>query len=266
MYNKSINSDACYARAGYATRYISVRVYPAFKYRQIGKYLILGLMQSEIYFCPRDDLNDPHDCNVDVERIVENIVTGSSGKKKARFERLYKDKALLRGLREGASTLGIFSCSLTNQETLMWAHYADNHRGLCLRYDFPESFLADDESNPIMGTSAVNYGDSVISAWIEENISQYEESRKQFGMALTRELVTCKGLSWSYEREVRIIAMHQGSVSIPKEYLTHVIFGLRTPGPREKEVLEILKDQYPHVKVGRVVREDTDFGLDTVEI
>lgn len=243
-----------------------MKVYAAFKYRPISEYTIRSLRNSELYFCPTEDLNDPHDCNVDVERIVENLVSRSSGLDKARFHELFKDKALLRGIREGAATLGIFSCSLTNQDTLMWAHYADNHKGLCLRYDFPESFLADDEKNPFMGTSAVRYEDNALTAWIEQNISLYEGSRKEFGMALSKELVTCKGPSWSYEQEVRIVAMHQGPISIPKEYLTHVIFGLRVPPQHETDIAEILAGLYSHVKIGRVVRADNDFGLDTVEI
>jgi len=243
-----------------------VPIYSCFKYRPLNSYTFEGLERSELYFCPTGSLNDPHDCDVDLERIVDSLSKSENCENQATVDKLANDKGLLRGLREGAANLGICSYSLTHNSTLMWAHYARNHTGICLRFDFPKSFLADDEQYPFMATSAIKYGDNIVSAWIQDKATLYEKSRREFGMALTRVLLTAKGKVWEYEQEVRTIATEQGTVTIPPEYLTHAIFGLRTTSDDQDRVKAIFKEQSHRIRIGKVVRTNTDFGLDTVEI
>ena len=38
---------------------------------------------------------------------------------------------------------GVLSFSKTSTDALLWAHYADGHRGLCLGFDFEKMGVAD---------------------------------------------------------------------------------------------------------------------------
>jgi len=59
--------------------------------------------------------------------------------------------------------MGVCAFSLTQENRLMWSHYADDHRGICLTYAIPRSFI-DNNIDKIMGITNVDY-DSTLSDW-----------------------------------------------------------------------------------------------------
>lgn len=68
----------------------------------------------------------------------------------------------------------------------MWSHYADQHRGIALHYDFPIDFL----NNPdeIFGVAPVKYGTNTVSDWHKEQCSPLPEEplRVRHGTAKDR--------------------------------------------------------------------------------
>jgi Protein of unknown function (DUF2971). len=89
------------------------------------------------------DLNDPYESLIDFS-VVDDLL---SIKSKPYLDRKFVN--LLAALREKKLDYeGVFSCSKIWDNELMWAHYANAHRGFCVEYDI--KIIADTykHSNP----------------------------------------------------------------------------------------------------------------------
>ncbi len=115
--------------------------YCFFKYRAINKDLLDSLVKSQLFFAPRNRLNDPFDCNIDISRALDHLLLSEEKDKTDLLRKLRNNDDELKRFNNNVDPLGICSFSLTPNETLMWSHYANDHKGICLRYDFPEALL-----------------------------------------------------------------------------------------------------------------------------
>ena len=119
----------------------------------------------------------------------------------------------------------VLSFSEDPAHALMWAHYADAHRGICL--GFRRSFFS--QATP------VRYPNRVPR--LDPNLP---ETKRRSAAFLT------KRAAWSYEREWRLIGLDSGSeahryVSLRKGVITQVIFGARTSRDDRDWVFQWLK-------------------------
>jgi len=87
-----------------------------------------------------------------------------------------------------AQKWGILCFSQTWQEPLLWAHYADNHKGIALGYEMPEG-----------GLKKVDYVSNPIRTEIELSHDQDENERNLL------ELAGVKYEGWKYEEEHRLL-------------------------------------------------------------
>lgn len=238
--------------------------YCCFKYRAIDKRLLAQLVNSEMYFPHRAQLNDPFDCNIDIARALDRAIASGACKNPDLLEKFKRDEEVTQRFKKNVGDLGIGSFSLTNNETLLWSHYADDHRGVALRYDFPLPFLDNEEE--ILGVSAVSYEPNAVSDWLTENAHLYRDDHREFIIGLLKKVLMSKAPAWRHEEEARIVRPTTGLFALPRDTLMHVIFGLQTSQEDEKLVRSLVERCYDKVKFGRVVRTDDDFGIGTVEI
>lgn len=110
-----------------------------------------------------------------------------------------------------------------NQNSLMWAHYANNHKGFCIEYEL-------DESAPeIFNFNKVNYVSLLPEIYATELLFNPLET--------VARVVYSKSIEWSYEKEWRYVefyAEHEADVvggkniSLPKNLKpTRIITGSR---------------------------------------
>ena len=194
-----------------------------FKYRNINKRLLDSLVKSQLYFSLRTQLNDPFDCNVDISRALDQLLLMKEKDKYDRLKTLREDGLLLQKFETKISPLGICSFSYIDDETLMWSHYANDHKGVCLRYEFPKYFL--NRTSEFLGISPVSYEPNSVSDWIYNNIDIYESDHAYFSTELLKKAITSKAPAWQYEKEVRIIRDVNGLYEIPRNSLTQIVFG-----------------------------------------
>jgi hypothetical protein len=217
-----------------------------------------------MYFPHRAQLNDPFDCNIDITRALDHAIKRGACKNPELLEKFRQDEAVTQRFSKNVGGMGVGSFSLTNNETLLWSHYADDHRGVALRYDFPMAFL-DDENN-ILGVSAVSYEPNAVSDWLVENAHLYRDNHQEFIIGLLKKVLMSKAPAWKYEEEARIVRPTTGLFALPREALTHVIFGLQTSQQDENLVRSLVEKYYDEVEFCRAVRTDDDFGISIVEI
>lgn len=116
--------------------------------------------------------------------------------------------------------IGVLCLSENPNSSLMWAHYADSHRGVCLRFDGFFPFFAEAQK--------VDYLPQ------RRRINPFRD--KQMEAMEAALLNKCE--DWKYEAEWRIVKYENGSgaYSFPTESLTGLIFGARISPHHESSI------------------------------
>ena len=240
--------------------------YVYFKFQNINKYLIDSLVKGYLYFAHTNRLNDPFDCRVDIKKSAKNAMLKLSGERKANMEKLIGVDKYFDQLQKDTGNVGICSFSLELENSLLWSHYANEHKGLCLTFDFPEAFF-EDKSNKIIGVADVKYGDNLLTDWFLENTPEDNDSDfKEFTIELVKKILTIKNTCWQDEKEVRIIRQEQSTLMIPKEYLKEVCFGLNTPESDISQIRELINNSDYDVNCFKMERSESDFGIKAIAI
>ena len=134
----------------------------------------------------------------------------------------------------GKQQLRICSFSKSLSNLLLWAHYADGFKGICIEVEIPDGSMPELE-------------DVVYSPYSLLLLPNDIDECKY----LSRDVLCCKNQAWDYEEEVRIITT--------EEYVNDgfsfesVYFGLRTPRVMKKS-LSVLVPQHVtlyETKIGR---------------
>ncbi|MCG7336196.1 DUF2971 domain-containing protein [Sporosarcina sp. ACRSM] len=140
---------------------------------------------------------------------------------------------------------------------LMWSHYANNHSGMCIEYDFNEMDMSDEA---IWGLHPVDYIEELLE------FKDYAEEVSENPMLIIQPAIS-KSIEWSYEKEWRMIFISEQGVesfnykiSKPKS----VILGARVSEEDKSEVLEIAKQK--NIPVKQIQLDRSKYGLTTVEL
>jgi hypothetical protein len=146
---------------------------------------------------------------------------------------LLTDLGTLRDLYNAfVSSVGIYSLSQENADLLMWAHYSDSHRGLCLQ------FKASADKTLFWEAFKVTYQDDYPSVNIMD-MGKAEEFKKA--------LLT-KSSHWVHEQEWRILKMETdggpGYYEFSPELLAGIIFGALIEDD-DKETVKRWIEGYP---------------------
>lgn len=131
-------------------------------------------------------------------------------------------KALDKEKKDMSRDRGILCLSNTWQNPVLWAHYADRHRGVCLGFEVPENFLG-------KFLEKIRYAETPLVAPASQN---------EWDINFMTELMHTKFMHWKYEDEYRmwvdlkyqkkIDGFHYVSFSESQLKLTCVIIGARS--------------------------------------
>ena len=226
------------------------------KFRTVTEHFWSSLQESQVWFSPLQQLNDPYDCQIDLIRAFK-VAHGEND------AGLDPGRPVAAHIMQRASTCGVFSvCSgeiIGSRERLMWSHYGGNHAGVCLTYVIPDSI-----ASQLIGTAPVRYGEESLI----EAIRQVDFRRRidfQAAQPVLTAYLTTKAREWEYESESRLIAFAPGSVTFERSWLRQVCFGLRTPLDVRSKITQGLKDfGYADCKLAEVFHAETgvfDLGI-----
>lgn len=113
---------------------------------------------------------------------------------------------------------GVCCFSTTYASPLLWSHYGDQHRGLCVGYGL------DRRPKPEMHEVVYGGGRSVRTSLLIQALVHEELGAKK---ELDRDVLLRKARGWNYEKEHRLLGV-QGDQESPL-LLKEVTFGLRCP-------------------------------------
>lgn len=232
-----------------------------YKFRAIDKHLIESLVKRNLYFATPDTLNDPFDCQLDLDKSFKRAALSAKGERKDFLEKVLEKTTFAEDWKMLFEKIGICSFSLDQNETLLWSHYADEHKGLCLLYRFPKNFLEDSKE---IRAEKVRYEHDALTDWLKTAAPLDMNSIVE---GLVNTYVTSKSPAWDFEKEVRIIRSEHGPFHIPFGYLEQVCFGLRTPQADIDLITKLAKEYSGCIKFRKMIHdEESDFGMRAVEI
>lgn len=239
--------------------------YEQSKFRKIDKYLLKSLVNGEIYFSRPDRLNDPFDCRVNIRKSLENAISRGEFPIRKKLENLRGLDDFFVDVERRISTLGICAFSRNPTQTLMWSHYGDEHKGVCLTYSFPKSYFYENKDH-ILGVSEMDYGVTPLSDWLLAE-GYRVDSFEKFRDELLIKMLTVKADPWRYEEEVRIIRNSEGVEALGKQYLKRVCFGLHT-SESDMALIRKIMEQYDYeISLCKMKRSfASDFGIEMEEI
>jgi len=225
------------------------------------------LVEHQLFFASRRSFNDPFDCAIPsllkipgtfLKRFVEEFVdrnfpNASEPEKSHTIDRLLSINALeeiRRELQDDVDRAGIVCFSKVRDDILMWANYADKHKGLCFEFDGSSNCKFFGEAQP------VEYEDYTP-------VPLHEDRDRR----MTRVILT-KSKHWAYEKEYRIFRpeMAGQSLDFPVELLTGIIFGCMMPDKIRESVKNWAEEGSCHVAFFEARLKIDQFRLDIVRI
>jgi hypothetical protein len=150
---------------------------------------------------------------------------------------------------------GICCFSQEYNNPLLWSHYGDQHRGLCIGY------TTDRLPRPDM--KRVQYGGNRIvttSSLERAIINKCSDAIEQ----LDANVLLRKAPEWSYEQEWRLVG-RSGSQESPLK-LTEITFGLRCPGAVQHSVIKALEGRQEQVAIYEIRNVANSFLLERAPI
>lgn len=201
-----------------------------YKYRALTAHSLGALINNTLWFAKPSSFNDPYDCaiSVDESRRAESILAvmgiADSAADDQNNEELAKQVAksapafdqFRANILMHSQGIGICSFSELSDHMLMWAHYANNHKGLVVEYACtPDLELQH-------GLAAVDYQLEVPSL-LATDFSP--EKSRVAGDRLWQTKAKC----WEYEKEWRIMIPKGDKVHRSPLAIKSVIFGAKMP-------------------------------------
>jgi hypothetical protein len=228
-----------------------------FKFRPFNKTSIELLVNKELWFARPDSLNDPFECQFDFDTMFDelnalpNINKSDIDRKKESAFNIF-------------NSLGICSFSRTRKNQLMWAHYADEHKGFCI--GFNEVILS--KSETALKSVNVKYQSKTPK---KEALIKIKGDPTNAELTLNSEamysIIGTKYTSWKYERERRLIIASSNTYSFTPESVVSIALGLRMPERDKDTLMQLLSTpQWNHLKWYQAEKIKGKFALDFVQI
>lgn len=235
-----------------------------YKYRS-GEGLALkrdlrSLINNEIYSAPIDSLNDIFEAKYILDEggfklnLMDNYLEGDNLND-------IKNNALdvLNKYIELSGKFGVYSLSKNYGDEILWAYYANSHKGFCLEYELDElvSYRMRDEL-----IIDVIYQKEVPTLTFTD-LFVFQKT-KSLQSALNKKLIATKSERWSHERELRIVTAVSGKYKYEYNSLKAIYFGCRSLTYLHKFVMKVMKGR--GIKYYKMQTRSNSYELERVEL
>ena len=212
----------------------------AYKFFKCSDYLWKSLEEQELSLSPPHSFNDPFDCPI--YELLNNDETTAQLIRKAYHDCLTVACFTTSNKEENQNSDENVEEPYLND--LMWAHYADSHSGICIKYNLSistlETLLTEKESSREkrrhIALQPIRYS--------SEKLKKYSD----MDSITSIDSFFLKGDRWKYEKELRLICYdprgkgEYTSIPIP-ECIEAVYFGFRCSEEHKEKIKRILSDK-----------------------
>jgi len=193
-----------------------------FKYRSDFDRDIGLLSKGRIFIPCVEQLNDPY------EGLFEPVLLEQLKNTNRNTDKVIES---VNDVFSKKDALGIYSLSQEYDNELLWAHYANSHKGFCIEFDlFSLYYLYR------TGNKKLNFSNLIIVDYLAEPpvITLNDIEHLDFN-DFTTKIIGTKSSNWSYENEVRILHEKTGEVVIDYRAIKSITFGIRSD-PKQIEL------------------------------
>lgn len=237
-----------------------------YKYRRVGKYTEKIFTEHILWFDHPINFNDPFDCWAYVDEFNTKDLINIQAVKSFLMENQlnenclpsYNKEKLKKCVDSVLNMVGICCFSKKKDNILMWSHYSDFHKGLCIEFDTKE------DSNLFHVVVPVNY---------VEKIPLYNHSSDRD--KIIEKLIQSKAKDWAYEEEIRVlktgkeIENNNGQAfKFNPQALKKVIFGCKASYETIHKYINLCKlNNLEHVTFSKMVQDsEGEFKLNEIII
>jgi len=224
------------------------------------------LTNQSLRFTPLQEYNDPFEG----ENVYQFTLDGNGNVSvidaEGKFRSLRHCPDLQAVEKARSQVYGSAACCFCERfdSVILWAHYADQHKGVCLEFEFPRftTGFGDFESledGQCMLFEEVNYSKQrplLLMNTDQASVVPYEMIEKS---------ILTKSLDWAYEEEWRFVKRNSSEVSyerFKKSRLKRVIFGLRTPKQEKASLCEIVRSLYEEVVLAQAQKHQFGYAVE----
>lgn len=228
-----------------------------YRYQRVDERFFSALEESYLWFSPPPAQNDPFDCaNVltsdnsvkELTRFWKKYVDPNPRVARQHAVDLYSDDEARAGIakelyerRIGHVNLCCFSTSPT--VSLLWAHYADGHRGAVVIYS-AYALVHATEGPGRFAIVKVRYQRHPPRYNTIRELLKYGDSA-EYHARFDQTVLGTKGSEWAYEQETRLISSTPGENIFKKEAFVGIICGHKMPMEAISEVNYRVYTKYP---------------------
>lgn len=223
------------------------------------------ILHGRMWWQVTTDFNDPFDCNPVVtlranaaemkafarRAARSNMPSTPRGQRRKRARDIAAipiaehEERMRSNFLEWMAETAVTCFSEVNCSVLMWAHYADSHRGVCFifKQDVERHFVA----------FPVTYSADRLPV----NTAAMDRDDDNFERAVLH-----KAIEWKYERELRLVHYRggRGYRPFPATALVGVIYGCRI-SDADREFLDGLLARRPHLKRYQAKLDSEKFSI-----
>ena len=163
---------------------------------------------------------------------------------KKRLLRSYIERELLKRYNRG-----IFSLAERSNCPLMWSHYGDQHRGLCIGYSVPDDIRHE--------LHQVKYGGNRIL--LASTVKLMLEGDNDAARQVDEAVLLRKAPAWKYEKEWRLTGV-QGLQNSYME-LKEIIFGMRHDHAVRYTIFKALEQRNNSIQYYEITEKSKNFSL-----
>lgn len=151
-----------------------------------------------------------------------------------------------------------------SKNVVMWSHYADSHKGICLRLQ-----CIDEIDNALLAAEPVTYTDSFpVLLELEEQICYLTGEHQDDMGKLLRNIAYMKHEDWGYEKEWRIHRPHESNEGNYNDWpedprvFGAIYFGCRINKKEAILLTKLINIKYPHMEIYQAKPSATGFKIE----
>jgi len=239
-------------------------------------------MKNELYFPHPDEINDPFDCkippclegltkekllehleNIDPKRVKDKGFDLEKSKKGVINTPLLVLQECLRRDLKSHIEVGVLSFSEKYSDILMWGHYADSHKGICIGFDYYK--LSFTFKGPVPPEQVKYPDDNEYPKWNPFDGTVMTRDKAE---SICEKIYFTKAINWKYEKEWRVVLPEHGRSlqKISPSALVSVHLGCQIAKSDKDDVINWCLQREQKPKIYQMIKDDTSYSLKENEI
>lgn len=245
-------------KRGQISRYV-------YKYRSINENTENIFLKTQLWFSKPSDFNDPFDCQIvvqannsedEIANFLQQNAPTMSNKDIKIYSRYWSGNLsewsdmVNKTIKAQINKSGICCFAGSGDNILMWSHYGDSHKGICIKFDL----LADP-----------NFFAVPLNVKYDTNYPAYNHFKDN--SKLVESLIKTKSECWKYEEELRVLKQEFGKVYFKKEAIVEVIFGCGCNADTINKIKTLISENnFPDIKLKTTITSKSSYKLNIIDL